>query len=142
MSLQKTFVVFAILGLFIYGIMSFVIITQENNDAENKITDHDTINDTYGELYTQLTDAETETETIIGNFTRRSPTETFGELSVTSIFSPTSKLKTLTVGLWNILIQLPMKVLGVSPVVASTITSILSISLIIGMWLIWKGVST
>ena len=142
MSLQKTFVVFAILGLFIYGMMSFIIITQENNDAENKITDEDTINDTYGELYTQLTDAETETETIIGNFTRRSPTETFGELSVTSIFSPTSKLKTLTVGLWNILIQLPLRILEVDPVVASVITSILIISLIIGMWLIWKGVST
>lgn len=142
MSLQKMFVTFAILGLLVYGLMSFIIITQRNNEVEDEITHHDALNDTYGALYDDLSDAQEETETVIGNFTRRSPTEEFGELSVTSIFSPTRKIKTLTLGLWNTLIQLPLIVLKISPVVASIITSILIISLIIGMWLIWKGVST
>ena len=142
MGLQKIFVTFALLGLLIFGIMNFIVTTQVNNDVDNEITEHSLINETYGDLYNELRSSETESETVMGNFTKRSPTEQFGELSVTSIFSPTTKIKSLTIGLWNILIKLPMVVLGVSPIVASVITTVLIFSLIIGIWLMWKGVSS
>jgi len=138
MDIKKILSTMAIFGLFIFGIFSFIITTQNDNSVENPITDNSIINKTYGDLQDSLgsSDAQTASE----NFGNIPPTQQYGEVEITSIFSPTTTAKTIILGLWNIFIVLPQSILGVSPVVASLISSILLIFIIIGIWAIWKGV--
>ena len=60
-------------------------------------------------------------------------------MDVGSTVSATRTARTIIVGLWNIYVKLPMIILGVSPIVAGVINSILLIFIVIGIWAIWKG---
>lgn len=139
MDFKKTFINFALLGLLVFGIMSFVIIFQSDNGATEKITDNQLINTTYNSLYGNLSNADNtanEQNSIFGNVT---PTESYGEVQIDSVVSPTKAFKSLILGTYNILIKLPQQILGVSPVVTAIISAILIMLLIIGIWAIWKG---
>ena len=127
-------------ALLIFGILSFTFIIQEENDSSQKLSDNPLINDTYNDLFGNLSANQGQAQTssnVFGNFT---PNENLGVWEVTPIVSPTRLLRTLSVGFYNIFVQLPMKVLGVSPLVAGTINGILLFLLIIGIWAVWKGV--
>lgn len=140
MDFMKTFGNIALIGLVIFSIMSFVIINQVNNGVIDPISDNSLINNTYNDLYGNLSATQGEAQTSSDTFGSITPSQQYGELEVTSVVSPTRIFKTIATGVWNIFIQLPMKILGVSPVVASIISSIVILLLIIGVWAIWKGV--
>lgn len=129
-----------VLGILVFAIMNFIIIVQVNNgvDPENRITNNSLINESYGELGTSL-DQQTASESALDSLEDVPPTEYVGDLDVGSTVSATRTARAILVGLWNILIKLPMVILGVSSVVASAITSILLILLAIGIWAVWKG---
>lgn len=139
MDFKKTFISIALLGLIVFGIMSFAIIFQANNDATERLTDNQIINNTYNSLYSNLSSSQTaanEQNSVFGNVT---PTESYGEVQIDSVVSPTKAFKSLILGTYNILIKLPQQILGVSPVVTAVISAILILLLIIGIWAILKG---
>lgn len=138
MDLKKMFTNIGLLALFLFAIMGFIITTQNNNNVSVGLTSNDIMNDTYGDLESNLfaSDAETTSD----NFGKTPPTQQFGELEVTSIIAPTSFVKSTIKGFWNIFIILPQAILGVPPVVTTFIGSILLVFLIIAIWAIWKGV--
>lgn len=138
MDLKKILVTMGIFGLLLYSIMAFIITTQDDSDVAYTILSNEVINESYGGLRTNLSSSAAETSA--GNFANVSPTQSFGEVEVSSIFSPTKTAKTIILGFWNIMVKLPQSILGVSPVVAGIINSILIIFIIIGIWAIWKGV--
>jgi len=142
MDLKKLFSNMAITGLLIFSLMTFIVMTQYESSVENPITNNSIINSTYSDLSRNLTNSGDEAKTASSNFGNITPTQEYGELEVTSIVSPTKIAKTITVGFWNIFIKLPQIVLGVDPLVASLLSSILLLLLIIGIWAIWKGVVT
>lgn len=140
MDLKTIYTNMVMAALLIFAMMSFALIMQNDNNAPEKLLDNELINQTYGDLFVNLSTNQENTQTsndVFGNFT---PNENLGVWEVTPIVSPTRGFKTLTVGFYNILVQLPMKVMGVSPIVASVISGILIFLLIIGVWGIWKGV--
>jgi len=139
MNAKQIIINMAMLGLFVFAIMSFIVITQTDSSVTNKITTNPIINESYGDLESKLIESETRSKVVSDNFGNVTPTQIFGELDILSIIGTTRTVKTLTTGFWNILIKLPLSILGVSPVVAGLITAILLISLIIGIWAIWKG---
>jgi len=139
MNFKKTFISFALLGLIVFGIMSFAIIFQNDNDSKERLTDNQIINNTYNSLYGNLSNSDTianEQNSIFGNVT---PTESYGEVQIDSVVSPTKAFKSLILGTYNILIKLPQQILGLSPVVTAIISAILIMLLVIGIWAIWKG---
>lgn len=139
MDFKKLFVSFALLGLVIFGMLSFTIIFQNDNNANENILEDDIINSTYYTLYGNLSNAETsskEQNIIFGNVT---PTESYGEVQVDSVVSPTKAFKSIILGIYNVLIKLPTQLLGVPPIVMAMISAILIMLLIIGIWAIWKG---
>jgi len=140
MDIKKLLTSMGFLGLFIFGIMAWVVITQADNDVELPITNNTLINETYSSLEDELSEAQESSETASGTFGNVTPTQQYGELEVTSIVSPTRIAKTIIVGFWNIFIKLPMVILGISPIVASLVSSIILIFLIIAIWAVWKGV--
>lgn len=129
-----------ILGIFVFGIMNFIIIMQVNNSVspENRITNNSLINKSHGNLASSL-NQQTTAETSLNSLEDVPPTEYVGDLDVGSTVSTTRTTRSIIVGLWNIYIQLPLIILGVSSVVAGAITSILLTFIAIGIWAIWKG---
>jgi len=140
MDLKKLLTNVAILGLFTFSIMAFIVTTQNDSGVPYPITSHPLINETYESLEGNLTSSETHGKIASGNFANITPTQEFGELEVTSIVSPTRIMRTIIVGFWNIFIKLPQVVLGIDSGVASLISSLVLIFIIIGIWAIWKGV--
>ena len=140
LGFKKIFGNIVISALVVFAIMSFVIITQTDNNATEKITDNELINSSYGYLSGNLTNLQPTGQASLKNFGTTTPSERqLGELDVTAVIAPTKLFRAMSIGTYNILIKLPMLILGVSPIVASVISSILILLLIIGIWAIWKG---
>ena len=140
MDFKQLVIGMTVFSLLIFSAMSFIINIQDQNNADENIKENTLINKTYYDLQGNLSGTQTEGETASGVFGDITPSQQFGELEVTSMVSPTKIFKTMTIGLFNILIGLPMILLGVSPIVASVISAILLLLLIIGIWAVWKGV--
>ena len=140
MDFKKLFGNMVISALFVFAIMSFIIIIQEDNNASEKIIDNELINSSFIHLKGNLTNIQSEGQTSLDTFGENPPSERqLGELDTTSIIPPTKKYRGLTIGAYNLLIKLPVNILGVSPIVASVISSIIILLFIIGAWAILKG---
>ena len=139
MGFKKLYINIIMSSLFVFGFMTFVILVQLDNNASEVITDNQLINSTYGDLSTNLTSSETTAQSSLETFGENPPTAQLGELDTTSVISPTKLFRGLSIGTYNILIKLPMSILGVPPIVASVISSIIILLLIIGAWAILKG---
>jgi len=144
MDVKKLLVNMGLLGLFVFGMMAFMITTQSDNSVSNPLTNDSRIGNTYSTLEGNLTNAKSTAQTSSDSFGNVTPTQEFGELEVTSIVSPTKVAKTIIVGFWNTFLVLPTQILNPSgdiiPVVFGLLGAILLIFLIIGVWAIWKGV--
>lgn len=129
-----------ILGILVFAIMNFIIIIQSDSGMSqvNMITNNSLINESYGELSISLNNQDS-AEDSLNSLEDVPPTEYVGDLDVGSTVSATRTARTMITGLWNIYIKLPQVILGVSPVVAGAINSILLILIAIGIWAIWKG---
>lgn len=139
MDFRKTFINFSMLGLVIFGMFSFIIIFQYDNNSSERLSDNEIINDTYNNLYIELGEAQkvgNEQNTIFGE---TNPTQSYGEVEINSVVSPTKAFKSIILGVYNVLIKLPAQIFGVSEIVGGIISAILIILLIIGIWAIWKG---
>jgi hypothetical protein len=139
MEFKKIFLNFALLGLIVFGMMSFIIIFQFDNNSNERITDNQIINKTYNDLYANLSSSQTTAQQQNSIFGDVTPTESYGEVQIDSVVSPTKAFKSIILGIYNILIKLPSQILGVSPIVSAIISAILIMFLIIGIWAIWKG---
>lgn len=131
----------AVLGILVFAIMNIIIIIQSDSgmEQENRITNNTLINDSYGFLEGNLSNSDTSTEKSLNSLEDVPPSQYVGDLTPDSVVSTTRTARALTIGLWNIYIKLPQVILGVSPVVAAAIQSILLLFLAIGIWAIWKG---
>jgi hypothetical protein len=129
-----------LLGVLVFAIMNFIIIIQtDGNMSQNDIiTNNSLINDSYGDLGTSL-NSQSSAENSLNSLEDIPSAEKVGDLDVGSTVSATRTGRAIVVGLWNIYVKLPMVILGVSPVVAGAITTILLLFLVFGIWGIWKG---
>jgi hypothetical protein len=139
MEFKKLFVNFSLLGLIIFGMLSFIIIFQGDNNAPERIINNQIINNTYNQLYGNLSNTQNIAQQQGNIFGQVTPTESYGEVQIDSVVSPTKAFKSIILGIYNILIKLPSQILGVSTVVGAIISAILIMLLIIGIWAIWKG---
>lgn len=139
MELKKIMINMALLGLFVFALFAFIITTQSDNNVAVPITNNSLINTTYGDLENEITSSQREVQSSMNTFGNTTPAQQFGELEVNSIISPTRTARAMTLGFFNIIIRLPMIILGVSPIVSYIISALLGILIIIGIWAIWKG---
>ena len=130
-----------ILGILVFAIMSWIIIIQSDSgmNQENMVTNNSLINDSYGDLASNLDNSKDSAQNSLNSLEDDPVTPGVGDLNPASMVSATRNARSITVGLWNILIKLPQVILGVNPIVASAINSILLILIAIGIWAIWKG---
>ena len=129
-SLRETFIQFSLVGLLVLSMLSFIAISQSENNLNQSILDNDVINDTFIRLGTNLTDFSSAAQTQKDSFDADEPKEGFGTLLIFGIVSAGRKFISLIVVVYNILIALPAQILGVPVVVTSVMTGILLFSLI------------
>ena len=129
-----------ILGILVFSIMSWIIIIQFDSGLipSERITNNSLINESFGDLESALNQQQG-AENALDSLEDVPPQDYVGDLDVGSTVSATRTSRSIIVGLWNIYIKLPQVILGVDPVVAASISSILLIVIAIGIWAIWKG---
>ncbi len=142
LNFRDVFLRLMVVSVVMVSMLSWVIITQTENDPTNLITNNTLINSSYGQLIGNLSGAESTADTAATNFGSITPSESFGILSVASIVSPTRIFRGLIVGPYNVLIVLPAQFLGVPLVIIGILNAILTLLLILGIWAVWKGVFT
>lgn len=140
MDLKQMYINIGLLGILVLGLLTFVVTTQTGNSVEIPITNNSRINEAYTDLNETLFQTQSQAQQASNVFGNTTPTQRqLGELEVNSIVATTRLGKAIVISLVNIFIKLPQVILGVSPVVAALISSIVMILLIIGVWAIWKG---
>lgn len=137
-SFRETFVTFALIGLFLFAGISFIVVTQRDNDVEKTILENEIINRTFEKLETNLSGFRSQTQTQKESFESEIPERGFGSLIIFSIIGVGQRFTGMIIAVFNILIVLPASLLGISPVAIGILTSILIVSLVLLIWRVYR----
>lgn len=133
-SFRETFLIFALIGIFVFSMLSFGITLQLNNGVTDPITNNPVINSTFNRLESNLSSYGSQTQAQRASFESEIPERGFGTLIIFSIVSVGQKFTAIIITTYNILIVLPASILGISPVVISVLGSILIVTLLLLVW--------
>ena len=137
-SFQQMFVTFALIGLFTFAAISFIVTTQRENNVDLTILENEIINRTYNRLETNLSEFGAETQGHRETFESEIPERGFGSLLIFSIVSVGQKFLGMIIAVYNIFIVLPSAILGIPKIVTSVISSILVVTLILLVWSVYR----
>lgn len=135
---RELFIGFALLGLLFLALFQFAITMQSENNADEQLINNTVINQTYLNLEDTLGGMRDQAQTQRELFETENPTVGFGSLILFSVVSTGKIFTGITVGLFNILIAMPMSILGLDPAVAGVLSTILILSIILGLWVLYK----
>lgn len=135
---DNIFTKMAMIGLFIFCLISFIVFVQSDNNALDKLIDNSLINKTYGSLGNDLNTMRNSSQQQLTLFQKENPTGGFGTILLFSIVSVGKTFMNMITGVFNITINLPVAVLGVDKAVVGVLSSILVLTLIIGAWILYK----
>lgn len=134
----ELFVNFMLIGLVILSIFAFSMAFQRENKADEPFIENSLMNNTYNTLYEDLDSLRSEGQAQKTLFESENPTGGFGTILLFSIVSSGKVFNGMVVGIFNTIIKLPVVILGIDPVIVSVITVMLIITIIIGLWIIYK----
>lgn len=134
----ELFINWMLIGLVVVGILSFGVTYQEDNDADDKFIDNSLMNQTYNALRTDLADLRDQSQAQKTLFESENPTSGFGTILLFSIVSTGKVFNSMIIGVFNTIIKLPTVVLGLDPIVLSVIGTMLILTIIIGLWVVYK----
>ncbi len=137
-NFYELFVSFMMIGLVVTGIFAFSIGFQDENDVSDTITQNTIINNSFTDLQSQLGGLRDKSQTQKALFESENPTGGFGTILLFSIVSSGKVFNSMIVGVFNTLITLPAVILGVDPVITSVISTLLLITIIISLWIVYK----
>lgn len=135
---ENLFVNYALAGLLVLSIFFFSITLQIDNNADEILTENTLINDSFGQLQTDLGGMRDSAQTQKELFEEEKPTTGFGSLILFSIVSSGKVFTGMTIGTFNVLIKLPMVLFGVDPIISSVLSTILIMVIILGLWYLYK----
>lgn len=137
-TFQDTFKNFLFIGLMVFCILAFIIAVQSDNKVTDPIIDDPLIASTYSNLGTDLGELRNQSQAQKTLFESETPTAGFGSILLFSVLSAGKVFNGMIIGTFNILIQLPVVILGVDPIVLSILGTLLIITIILGLWAIYK----
>lgn len=137
-AFQKTFYSFLFLALVVVGLLSFSFTLQEDNDAANPLSNHSLFNDTATSLKESISSSETSSKTQQTNFNEENPRSGFGSIVLFGIVSAGKTFTTMIYSFFTLIIKIPMIVLGIDSVIVSALVTIMAITIIIGVWIVYK----
>jgi len=128
----------SLLGLIMLGLFSFTFILETDNGVTDKLEDNSLIGDTYGDLRGDLAEFRNESQGQKGLFESENPTQGAGSILLFSIVSSGKVFNNMIVGVFNSLIKFPSVILGIDPVIISVIVALLILTIIFGLWSVYK----
>lgn len=137
-SFMDLFIIFSLIGVFVFSIMSFGIVLQQDNNVNITILEDERINNTFIRLGGNLTSSRDVTQEQKEGFESDIPERGFGSLIIFSILSVGQTFTAIIVSVFNILIFLPASILGISSVVIGVFESILLVSLVLLVWRVYR----
>lgn len=135
---EELFINFTLAGLLVLSILFFSLTLQQDNNAEELITDSMLLNESFGKLQGDLGSMRDKAQTQRELFEEEKPTTGFGTLILFSIVSSGKVFTGMTFGIFNVLIKLPMVLFGVDPIISSVLSTILIVVFILGLWILYK----
>lgn len=132
------FINWMFVGLLIVSLLSFGVFYQEDNNAEDKFIEDSLMNETYTNLRTDLGELRDKSQAQKTLFESENPTSGFGTILLFSIVSTGKVFNSMIIGVFNTLIKLPTVVLGLDPIILSVIGTMLILTIIIGLWIVYK----
>jgi hypothetical protein len=129
---------FVILGLLTLGLLSFIVITQSENDAPRRLEDNDVFNDSLSGLIDTIGNSTEAAEEKFDVFNSEEPKAGFASIVLFSIVSVGKTFTNIVFGMFGAVIELPLKVLGVPSTVYNLILTLLIIIAIVAVWLLYK----
>ncbi len=139
MAMNKTFVNFALLGLFVLAFISFNVTVQENNDVTDTIRSNSVINSTYVDLDSELGQYQAKGQNQSENQDDENPLAQDGSLIFFTIKNTGSVIKGMVNGVYNVIIVIPGQILGFPELVMGVMTAILMILLTLAAWRLYKA---
>ncbi|KKL91642.1 hypothetical protein LCGC14_1892650 [marine sediment metagenome] len=137
-SFRDTFITFALIGIFIFASISFIVTTQKDNNVDETILENDVINRTYINLEANLSSFRGGAQEQKESFELDVPEPGFGSLIIFAIVGVGQIFSGMILGIYNVFIVLPASILGISPVVIQVLTTIIIISLILLIWRVYR----
>ena len=125
-------------GLVVVALLSFGVLYQEDNSADDKFIEDDLMNETYTTLRTDLGELRDQSQAQKTLFESENPTSGFGTILLFSIVSTGKVFNSMIIGVFNTLIKLPTVVLGLDPIILSVIGTMLILTIIMGLWIVYK----
>ena len=132
------FINWMFVGLVVVATLSFGVLYQEDNSADDKFIEDDLMNETYTSLQTNLGELRDKSQAQKTLFESENPTSGFGTILLFSIVSSGKVFNSMIIGVFNTIIKLPTVVLGLDPIILSVIGTMLILTIIIGLWVVYK----
>lgn len=137
-SFRQTFITFSIISLFVFAAISFIVAFQTENDADSSILENELINRTFTTLADDISEQETDSNQSKGAFESEIPAPGFGSLIIFAIVGVAQTFTSIITTTYNVIIVLPISLLGVPKQIASIMGSILMMSLIFLAWRVYR----
>ncbi len=125
-------------GLLLLALFSFIIIVQSDNDAVDKIADDSVFNSSLSGLIESIDDSTEAAEEKYDVFNSEDPKPGFGSIVLFGIVSVGKTFSNIVFGIFAAVIKLPLIILGVPSTVYNMIITLLIISVIVAVWLLYK----
>lgn len=129
---------FAIVSIIVFALFQFILISQTENEAEDPLTNQQKFNSSINSLGINIESSTKSASEKYDVFNSEDPKPGFGSIVLFGIVSAGKTFSSIVFGTFGAIIKLPLAVLGIPEAVAKLITTILIITLIIGVWLLYK----
>lgn len=132
------FINFMFIGMAVLSLFALGVFMQEENNVDEPFIENTIMNSTYSSLKDDLDGLSEEGQAQKTLFESENPTSGFGTILLFSIVSTGKVFNGMVVGVFNTIIKLPIVVLGLDPIIISVISTMLIISIILSLWVLYK----
>ena len=129
---------FMLIGLVVLSMFAFGTFFQEENNVDDQFIENSLMKETYSKLKSDLGDLRGQSQAQKTLFESENPTGGFGTILLFSIVSTGKVFNGMIIGLFNTLIKLPVTFLGLDPIIVSILATMLILTVIIGLWIVYK----
>lgn len=137
-AFQQTFYNFMLLALMLLAILSMIFTVQRDNNAPQPLANNSLFNETASRLGANLTNGQNSSQTQQSIFSAETPAPGFGSIVLFGIVSAGKTFTNMIYNIFDVILRIPMVVLGIDSEIVSALVSILVITLIIGIWIVYK----
>jgi len=138
MSFKKTFIGFTLVGLFALAMINFGLLLSENNVSSSSLKDNNEMSNMTQSLNSSLSTFGRSVQVQKNAFENEVVSKGFGTLVIFAIMGAGKVFSSMIIGVFNIVLSPLLTIIGVNPVVLGIFGAILSFTMILTLWRLYK----